>query len=92
MASLTPEHYRITKDKAGIYISDIESYLSKNHAVFLMDDVNMQIAEGYKILGRIEVMLEALNEDSKKRNEWEQCRMKVENAIEGMKNGNNMCW
>jgi len=90
MGSLTPEHYKISKDKAEKYIDDVEKYTEKKHAIFFEPDVQKQIAEGYRIVGRIEVMIDALKDGSKKKDDWEKRKIEVEMAIKDVYKHHNL--
>ena len=90
MGSLTPEHYKISKDKAEKYINEVEKYIEKKYAVFFDEDVQKQVAEGNRIIGRIEVMIDALKNGSDKRDEWEKRKIEVETAIKDIYKHHNL--
>lgn len=81
MGSLTPEHYKISKVKVEKYVDEVETYVRKVHPIFLVEDVRKQIAEGNKIIGRIEVMIDALKDNSEKLNDWKKRKNEVETAV-----------
>lgn len=85
MGSLTPEHYKITKDMTDRYTAEIDEYCSKINPICDINDIQNRVAEGNKILGRIDVMLEALNDDSVKRKDWIKRKEDVEKAIENVR-------
>lgn len=85
MGSLAPEHYKITKDMVDRYTTEIDEYCSKINPIYNMNDIQNRVAEGNKILGRIDVMLEALNDDSVKRENWIKKKEDVEKAIENIR-------
>ena len=85
MGSLTPEHYKITKDMVDRYTAEIDEYCSKINPILDINDIQNRVAEGNQILGRIDVMLEALNDDSVKRKNWIKKKEDVEKAIENVR-------
>lgn len=90
MGSLTPEHYKISKDIAEKYISEVEKYIEKKHAIFFDEDVQKQVAEGNRIIGRMEVMIDALKDGSDKKDDWERRKFQVEAAIKDIYKHHNL--
>ena len=81
MGSLTPEHYKITKDMAEKYVKEVDDYLSEIHPIIILDDIEKRIKDGNKIIGRIELMIEALNGDSTRQEIWEERKKSMENIV-----------
>lgn len=82
MANIAIQHYNITKNMADKYMTNTEEYLDENCPITFIDDVQSRIAEGYRIIGRIEVMIDALDENSDHRENWKVLKSKVEEKVD----------
>lgn len=86
MANIAIQHYNITKNMADKYMTNTEEYLDENCPITFIDDVQSRIAEGYRIIGRIEVMIDALDEDSDHHENWKVLKSKVEEKVDELQN------
>ena len=82
MANIAIQHYNITKNKADKYMANTEEYLNENCPIVFIDDIQSRITKGNRIIGRIEVMIDALDEDSDRRENWKVLKSKVEEKVD----------
>lgn len=86
MASIGAEDYRIGKNLVEKFESEAEEYLNANRAVIFKDDIQRRAAEGNRILGRLDVLVEGLEDHSKKRNKWEKKRNDIQELVKRIEN------
>lgn len=86
MASIGAEDYRIGKNMVEKFESEAEEYLNANWAVIFKDDVQKRAAEGNRILGRLDVLVEGLKDHSTKRDEWEKKRNNIQELVKRIEN------
>ena len=82
MASIGPEDYGIGKLQLEKYLSETDEYLNVTRPVVFKDDIQKRAAKGNRILGRLDVLIESLNNGSKDREKWELKRKEVQDIVE----------
>lgn len=82
MASIGPEDYNIGKNMVNKYEAEVDEYLNANQAIIFKDDVQKRIAEGNRLLGRLDVLIECLGDYSLKREAWIARRNSVQEVVQ----------
>ncbi len=67
--SLSPDQYGLIKSECEKYVNDVDNYLKK--AVFFREELNCYINNGIKLLGKIELCINNLKENSNKLINWQ---------------------
>ena len=81
MGSITPEHYGIAQNEMCQYFSDVDEYLSKKWAAYLIQDVKDYIDTGNKLIGKADLLLDGLKFNSDKYKKWIQYKTKLQDRV-----------
>lgn len=81
--SLSPEQYGLIKSECEKYVKDVDNYLNK--ALFFKEELNCYIYNGIKLLGKIEVCIKNLKENSNKLINWQKRIFSLEEKMDDCK-------
>lgn len=88
MANISIEHYSIAKKKKESYERQVHDLLErKKRKLFTnVDEIKSNIDEGIKLIGKIEILISCLKENSDREDKWRDYKEKISNKVTDIHN------
>lgn len=88
MANISIEHYSIAKSEIESYERQVNDFLerNKNKLFTNSDEIKSNIDEGIKLIGKIEILMSCLKENSDREGKWGNYKGKISNIVTGLRN------
>ncbi len=83
MANISIEYYRIAKSDIESYERQVNDFLerNKNKLFTKTNEIKSNIDEGNKLIGKIEILMSCLKENSDREDDWGDYKGKISNIV-----------